>query len=200
VLDEGSFPIAVDSNRVFYAAQDGDYRWYFRTRRPPSRLGSPSTYLKDWKAGVAIREFRDPDSTERLTISSAGQTTTVTSDRRNNDGDRSVDVLSYDGRFALQRDLGEYGVRLWDVAHRAPILPGPLRRVEARTVTFDRRGRLVVVLETQHRPDGPPRSTIGFGPPPGTTWTYKIVRCTVKPVTCEPTGVKTENDRIVLAR
>lgn len=187
VLDEGSFPISIDRNRVYYATQDGDYSWDYRSNDPPRRLATTSTYLHARRAGVSI------------TTSSPDAPPTITANGSSAQFPDGVTLqISPDGRLAGGAFIGatDGDAVVWDVGAQRRLELGPLPRRPVVDLSFDREGRVVVVQGTEVVPVPPPIGVaIPFAGPP-----FKIFVCNVKPVAC--TTVAGSKARIwpVLAR
>jgi hypothetical protein len=183
-LDEGSFPISIDGDRVYYAAQDGDYSWDFRSDNPPRRLDAPA-YLQAREAGVSIttRPYPEPDE-----IAANGSTAVLP------DGPWQI---SPDGRLAGTISI-DGDLALWDVVAQRRLAPGPLANRPIVDLSFDGEGRIVVARGTAIDPSehcfGVGACLPASGPP------FDIAVCSVKPVSC--TTVASSKARIwpVLAR
>ena len=118
VLDEGNYPIAIDGNTVWIAAQDGDYEW--AVPKQATRQTKPSTFVVDVENLTRLERVGDhtrwwgPDLVEPVEV------------------DARAIALSPDGHVGLFRSedgepiLFRDGIEELAIRHRRP-MSGMLR-------------------------------------------------------------------------
>lgn len=73
-LDEGAEPVTIDGNNVYYAAEDGDYRWDPSSGEDPQRVTDAMTDLRDHRGDVQlVQPWRDPMGWQPAILQRPGQ-------------------------------------------------------------------------------------------------------------------------------
>lgn len=89
VLDYGGIPIAIDGGVVYYATENGDYRWDINAATDPQKISDAHTYVLDHQSGVQIVEpFHEPQGYGDIVIQRPGQP------------DRTIAVRDYMARLS----------------------------------------------------------------------------------------------------
>lgn len=183
-LDEGSEPVAIDNGAVYYAAQDGDYRWDVTAGSNPEKVTDAGTFLLDRHSGVQIiRPYDTTNGYGHVVIQRPGASDLPIDD----DG---YPRLSPDGRYLLtvSMSLGDRSghVRLYDTHTGQQVATGMPNYMRIDTAAFDEDGNIVVAATA--RPASPPHTTpdgiwLGFIDGP-----LDLINCRTVDATCTTTG------------
>lgn len=192
VMDEGSYPIAIEDGQVFFAAQDGDYRWDVASGSEPERVTDVGTYLHDEEAGVELVVPYDPKRGYGDVVIRRPGSPDVTI------GTDGASRLSPDGRYAVATSYdGTSRPALYDAITGDRLETG----TEGRPVlaaTFGPDNTLTYVIGTPPEPTSPDEGIGPFftkmpGPP------YELVTCHIATASCETVAGEIGGPGVVLS-
>lgn len=172
LLDAGSYPIAIDQGVVYFAAQDGDYRWPVREAEP-QRILSDQQFLLDHQGGVEVTRPPYADG-DKIHFRPAGRDSSYT---RAGNGAQ----LSPDGRYLIPFGP-HYRVRVYDTSTGNLVPTGLATDRPVMTVAFGPDNTATYLLGHPAEPaDSEPVDGIFLRAPSGP---FDLVTCRIRTQEC----------------